>query len=47
MKDELYGKILNEFVVLDSKIYRYTVVLTEKVKCTNKSVIKKEIRFGD
>ena len=50
MKDELGEKILNEFVVLKSKIYSCLAddgCVDRKVKCTNKCLIKREIKFED
>ena len=44
MKDELYGKIIKEFVGLGTKTYSYLIdygIEDKKSKCTKKCVIKR------
>ena len=50
MKDELEGKIMTEFVALRPKTYSYLMDdgnTDKKTKGTNKSVIKRNLKFQD
>ena len=48
-KDELGGKIMNEFIALRSKVYSFTIdgEETKKVKGITKTVIDKKLTFED
>ena len=50
MKDELEAKIMTEFVALRPKTYSYLMddrKTGKKTKGTNKSVIKRNLKFQD